>query len=138
MGGSSAWNLAGTVAALAVQLVLGALLIPGLGLRGAAVALGAGVVCSNVVAAWFVHRRLRIRVVSAGVVASVALTLGVFLPVELGVRAAWGDSASALAVASGLASLVLLAVVLSRPRVLDLREGWQVLRRGFGSGWSAS
>jgi O-antigen/teichoic acid export membrane protein len=133
MGGRSGWNLAGTATALVVQLALGALLIPGGGVRGAAVALGASIVCSNLLNAWLVHRRLAIPVLPTGVVVSVAASSAVFLPLQLLARAALGDSGQALVLSTAVAALCLAAVVWLCRRRLDLAAGWRVLTIGFGS-----
>jgi O-antigen/teichoic acid export membrane protein len=58
MGGKSVWALANTTIALLVNVVLSILLIPPLGITGAAVAWGASVVVNNVVPLWQVWRFL--------------------------------------------------------------------------------
>ena len=59
MGGRSAWNLANTLVAVAANVVLNLLLIPHLGMTGAAIAWGASILANNVlplIEVWFLFR----------------------------------------------------------------------------------
>lgn len=131
MCGRSSWTLVGTTAALAVQVLLGLVLIPTWGLLGAAWAFGVGVIVNNLVAWWQVSRGLRLRVWSRPVVAALLLTTVAFGGGGLLVRTWIGSGLPALALVASVGTSMLAAVAWARPRLLDLPAGYRVLAKRF-------
>lgn len=78
MGGRSTWQLADKSIALAVNVGANLLLIPPLGIMGAAVAWTATVLIDTALAAWQVHHSMGIRVRWAELVAPAVLPVAVF------------------------------------------------------------
>jgi O-antigen/teichoic acid export membrane protein len=60
MAGKSSWNLANTAVALTLNVVLNVLLIPHLGMTGAAIAWAASLLANNLLPLWQVRRLLGI------------------------------------------------------------------------------
>lgn len=110
MSGRSGLSLANTAASLAVQVGLGLLLIPPLGLAGAALARALAVVARNVLSYTQVRLTLRITPVSAGLWWAVGATVLCFAAPQLLLRGLAPEpfAGYALLVASSAAFLALL------------------------------
>jgi O-antigen/teichoic acid export membrane protein len=98
MGGKSSWGAINTGAALIVNIGLNLLLIPHLGILGAAIAWGAGIVVDNVAALIELRWVLGLAPVGPGYGLTAALTIGCFGVVGIAARAALGETLLALVV----------------------------------------
>ncbi|MFI8190792.1 oligosaccharide flippase family protein [Streptomyces sp. NPDC085946] len=128
MAGKSTWHLAVTGAAFAVQLTVGVLAVPRLGVLGAALSWGAATVVENLASAALVRRHPGFTVVDDGYVLATATGLGLTVPLLLPARLLAGDTAVGLAVAIALA-LCVFSISLWRFRTpLGVRELVGVLR----------
>ncbi|MGF0170846.1 oligosaccharide flippase family protein [Streptomyces sp. Marseille-Q5077] len=99
MAGKSTWHLAVTGAAFAVQLSVGFLAIPRLGVLGAALSWGAATVVENVVAAVLVRRHPGFPFIDGGYLLATAVALCLTAPLVVTARLLAGDTAVGLAVA---------------------------------------
>ncbi|MEU9053152.1 oligosaccharide flippase family protein [Streptomyces sp. NPDC048384] len=99
MAGKSTWHLAVTGVAFAVQLTVGFLAIPRLGVLGAALSWGAATVVENVVAAVLVRRHPGFTFVDGGYLLATAVALCLTVPLVGTVRLLAGDTTVGLAVA---------------------------------------
>ncbi len=122
MAGRSRWQLYNKLAALAVAVTGNVLLIPLLGLRGAAISWAAAVLLDVVLATWEVHHFLRIQVSWRALALPSGLALAVYGVCFALTRVAFGPSWTNLAVS--LAALTgLYALTVWRLRVpLGLAE----------------
>jgi O-antigen/teichoic acid export membrane protein len=98
MGGRSGWVLLDNLAALVINIVLNAVLIPNMGMTGAAIAWAASIVVGNMLPLAQVYRLWGLQPVSAGGIRVVVAT-GSYAIVCLVVRAFAGASAGSLMVA---------------------------------------
>ena len=98
MGGKSSWGAINSGAALAVNISLNLLLIPHLGILGAAIAFGASIVVDNVAAMVELRWVFGMVPFGSGYVLAAAVPVGCFGAVGLVVRALLGESLPALAV----------------------------------------
>ncbi|MEV7003416.1 oligosaccharide flippase family protein [Streptomyces sp. NPDC093982] len=99
MAGKSTWHLAVTGVAFAVQLTVGFLAIPRLGVLGAALSWGAATVVENVVAAVLVRRHPGFTFIDGGYLLATAVALCLTVPLVGSVRLLAGDTTVGLAVA---------------------------------------
>ncbi|MEY9993533.1 O-antigen/teichoic acid export membrane protein [Streptomyces sp. V4I8] len=99
MAGKSSWHLGVTGVAFAVQLTVGLLAVPRLGVLGAALSWGAATVVENLVAAALVRRHPGFTVVDNGYLLATATGLCLTVPLVLPARLLAGDTAVGLAVA---------------------------------------
>jgi O-antigen/teichoic acid export membrane protein len=97
MGGKSSWGAINTGAALVVNIGLNLLLIPHLGILGAAIAWGASIVVDNVAAMVELRWVLGLAPVGAGYGLAVAMTVGCFGVLGIVARAVLGETWPALA-----------------------------------------
>jgi O-antigen/teichoic acid export membrane protein len=132
MGGRSSWNLGNTAVALALQAGLGAALIPSYGLAGAAIGFAAGVVANNALSFWQTRNGLGLRVWSRGVLTAVGLTSVLFISINGIVRYLLGHAALDMLLANVVAVAVEALVILCRPGLFNINEGWRVLTQTFG------
>lgn len=98
MGGKSSWGAINTGAALTVNIGLNLLLIPHLGILGAAIAWGASIVVDNVAALIELRWVLGLAPVGPGYGLTAALTVSCFGVVGIVARAALGETLLALVV----------------------------------------
>jgi O-antigen/teichoic acid export membrane protein len=105
MAGRTSWNLLNTLGALVINVVLDLLLIPHLGLEGAAIGWGAAVLATNVVPLAQIHHLLRLQPFGRSVGSAVLTSLVAFALLPGLVR---------LVLGGGFVSLV-VAVVLAAP-----------------------
>jgi len=98
MGGGSGWNLANTVAALAVNLALNFALTPRWGLAGAAVAFAAGILVNNLLPLAQVWWSLGLHPFGPGTAVAATLAAVSFGLVGLAVRALAGPTVAGFAI----------------------------------------
>jgi O-antigen/teichoic acid export membrane protein len=115
MGGKSSWGAINTGAALAVNIGLDLLLIPRLGILGAAIAWGASIMVDNVAALVELRWVLKMAPVGPGYGLTAAVIVGCFGVVGIVARAALGETLPALAVTAAVGA-VAFAVALYRAR----------------------
>lgn len=113
MGGKSSWNVANTVAALVVNVGLNLLLLPRIGIVGAAIAWAASILVDNVAAAVEVWWFLDLSPFGAGYGLAVAAGGGCFAVTGLAARAVLGQTLLGLVIAAlaGLIAFVAVAYV---------------------------
>jgi O-antigen/teichoic acid export membrane protein len=119
MSGRTSWNLVNTLLALAVNIGVDLLLIPHIGILGAAIGWAAAIVFNNVVPLAQIGLTLRLHPFGVSVALAATLTVGCFGALSLVMRAALGG---------GLPSLVTTACVGS----VGYGLGCWVLRRQLG------
>ena len=99
MGGKSSWSAINAGAALVVNVGLNLLLLPHLGILGAAIAWGASIVVDNVTAMIELRWVLGLAPFGPGYWLVAAVTVGCFGVTGIAVRAVLGETLPALAVA---------------------------------------
>jgi O-antigen/teichoic acid export membrane protein len=120
MAGKSSWNLLNAAAAVAVNVALNLVLIPRMGMTGAAIAWAASIVTNNVAPLIQVRAHLGIDPLSRGTVSMAVAACVAFGVVGLLLRAAFGLHVGVL-VAAVLAGLVIYVPLIWRlRRVLGL------------------
>jgi len=129
MGGRSVWSLLNTGSALAVTVALDLVLIPTMGVTGAAWAWAAGILVNNLLPLFQVHRFMGMHPFGAATRNAMTLTAITFGLVPLAVRIAWSPNAAALALAVGLGVTLFLIAAASRRNQLDLVGLTAALRR---------
>jgi O-antigen/teichoic acid export membrane protein len=110
MGGKSSWNLINTSAALGADVVFGILLIPHLGLLGAAISTDIGLFIANLFPVVQVFRLYHIHPFGKGFRVALAASLGCFAVTGLAIRLLVGQSLPA-AMAFALLSCAAYAIV---------------------------
>jgi O-antigen/teichoic acid export membrane protein len=111
MGGKSVWNLANTGAALVTNVVLNLILIPPLGLTGAALAWSASMLVNNLLPLVQVWRFLRIDPFGHGFVVAVALSTLCYGVVGLVFRLALGPTGPGFFIFAAISTLAYLALL---------------------------
>jgi O-antigen/teichoic acid export membrane protein len=120
MAGKSSWNLLNTAAAVSVNVVLNLLLIPRLGITGAAIAWAASIVVNNLVPLIQVRGLVGLHPIGVATV-SVGLTaIVVFGVIPVALRAVLPSDAIALAVAAVVGVLLYLPALWRLRRTLAL------------------
>ncbi|MET9828893.1 oligosaccharide flippase family protein [Streptomyces sp. NPDC006385] len=99
MAGKSTWHLAVTGVAFAVQLTVGLLTVPRLGVLGAALSWGAATVVENLVSAALVRRHQGFTIIDHGYLLATLTGLCLTVPLVLPARLLAGDTTVGLAVA---------------------------------------
>lgn len=128
MAGKSSWHLAVTGVAFTVQLTVGLLAVPRLGVLGAALSWGAATVVENLVSAALVRRHPGFTIIDHGYLVATAAGLGLTVPLVLSARLLAGDTTVGLTVAVIL-GIFAFGISLWRFRTpLDMRELVGVLR----------
>lgn len=126
MAGRSRWQLYNKLAALTVAVTGNLVLIPWLGLRGAAISWAAAVLLDCALATWEVHHFLRIRVSLRSIATPATLALLVYGAGLWLVQSIFGDSW--WSVGLGLAALTTVYAAIVWQRRIPL--GLAALRRG--------
>jgi O-antigen/teichoic acid export membrane protein len=129
MGGGSAWNLGITAASLVIDVGLSLVLIPSLGMNGAAVALAGTLVFDNMTTTLVVWKRLGLRPFGSGYPVVMAGSLMCFGVLGLAVRSALGMSVSTFFGFAGVAGALYLALLWRFRQVLRLQVLRSSLRR---------
>ncbi|WP_173923441.1 lipopolysaccharide biosynthesis protein [Agromyces sp. Marseille-P2726] len=124
-GGHSSWQVGNKSVVLAASVAFNLLLVPVLGIMGAAVTWAVIVLLDTAIAAWQVHRRMRVGPYLRPLVPAMAVPVIVF-GVGLGVaRLAFGTSASALIGGVIGVGLVYAAVLWVLRRRLGIESLWR-------------
>ena len=125
MGGRTSWNLYNTVAALAVNIGVDVVLLPHIGVIGAAVGWGVAILATNLVPLAQIHHLLGLHPFGKRVFTAAGAAVTAFGIIPGIVRIALGSGLVSLVVA-GAAGLVVYLILLSRFRhvlQLDLLVG---------------
>ncbi len=130
MGGKSSWNVVNTMAALFVNVTLNLLLLPRIGIAGAAVAWAASIVVDNLAAVLEVWWIFGIAPAGRGYGLVVAVASGCFGVAGLAIRSALGQSVPALALALVAGLAVYLPLIYLGRRRLRLDGLYAALRPG--------
>lgn len=129
MGGKSVWNLANTVASLTLNVSLNLVLIPRLGITGAALAWSVSILVNNLAPLAQVWAFLRLHPFGSAV-ARAALSAAVCYGIlGLTIRFVFGASIATLIVYQVVAGLLYLACLVRFRVPLELAAFWQALRR---------
>ena len=128
MAGRSSWNMGNAVLALTVDVVVDLILLPRIGITGAAIGWAAAILTNNLVPLVQVWGSTRLHPFGRGTLTGVLLTSAAVLAVALPVRALGGDTLLWASVAGVLAVALLApaALLLRRPLGLtafSLRRG---------------
>jgi O-antigen/teichoic acid export membrane protein len=122
MGGRSAYNLANTIAALTANVVLNLVLIPRLGIAGAAIAWSVSILINNLAPLAQVWALLRIHPFGIGSPIVALAAVGVFGGVGVVVRIALGATLPALLLAGAVSTALYAAIVWRFRSELELRS----------------
>ena len=122
MGGKSVWNAVNAFAAVTVNIVLNLVLIPRMGIAGAAVAWAASIVVDNVAAVIEVKWTLGLATFGPGYGLAAAASAGCFAVTGLAARAALGETLPALAIACAAGTAVYGAVLYAARSRLEIGE----------------
>ncbi len=122
-GGRSSWQMVNKGIALAVSIGLNVLLVPSLGLAGAALTWAVVTLIDTAIAGWQVHRRMGVRLEPRKLLLAMAIPLAVFGLGGIAIRVWWGPSVLALiagAVALALIYSLILWVLRKRLGIVSL------------------
>lgn len=129
MGGRSVLSLVNTGLALAVTVTLDLLLIPGLGVLGAAIGWAVGILVNNLLPLWQVHRTLGMHPFGRGAAIAAALCIGCYGLVAVAVRLLLGEGVWSLLVAGALGTALFGAGLVRWRQPLELDALRAVVRR---------
>jgi O-antigen/teichoic acid export membrane protein len=132
MGGRSSLNLLNVVVALALNLTVGYLLIPRMGIVGAALGLSAAILMNNVAPLLEVRTFIAIDPFGRAFAAAAAAAVGCFGAVGLVARLVYGESPAAFLVASLLASAVYVVALFVFRKLFLLTVLRQTIERKSG------
>ncbi len=132
MGGRSSLNLLNVVVALALNLALGYLLIPRMGIVGAALGLSAAILVNNVAPLLEVRSFIAIDPFGRAFAAATGAALGCFGMLGLVARLGWGESVAVFLAASLLASAVYVVVLWSFRKLFSLTVLWKTIENKSG------
>lgn len=122
MGGKSSYNLINTIAALSANVALNLLLIPRLGIVGAAIAWSVSILINNLAPLAQVWAMLRIHPFGAGSPIAAAAAVVLFGGVGLVVRSTFGESLIVLLVYGAIVTAIYAAVLWRFRSPLELRS----------------
>lgn len=134
-GGKSSWQMYNKALALALSVGLNLLLVPLLGIVGAALTWTFCIVVDTAIAAWQVHRRMRLLLEPRKLLLAMAIPLAVFGVGGLAVRLVYGPTLGALIgmlLVFGLLYLVLLWMLRDRLHIVALWREVPVLSKYAG------
>lgn len=129
MGGRSVLSLTNTGLALVVNVTLDLILVPDLGVTGAALGWAAGILVKNLLALWQVNRSFGMHPLGAGTVSAMAICVLCFGGVAGLCRVVLGGDLTGFLVAGVLATATFAALLHRRAEVLDLAALRSVVRR---------
>jgi O-antigen/teichoic acid export membrane protein len=138
MAGKSSWNLANTLAAVVVNVVLNLVLIPRIGISGAALAWAAAILVEKTAAFYQVRTLLRLSPFGKGYAVVSLAALLCFGVVGLAARLLLGPTPGALALVSVVASTLYLPVLWRFRHLLELPVLWGAVRRRVAPGREAA
>jgi O-antigen/teichoic acid export membrane protein len=130
MAGRSTWNLANQAAALVVNVALNLILIPRIGIAGAAIAWGAAILLENGLPMIQVHRGFDIHPFGRGYLVATAGAVGCFGILGLVLRAVLGPTLITLFATLCLGAIGYLALLSKRRHDLELPAMFAALRIG--------
>jgi O-antigen/teichoic acid export membrane protein len=128
MGGRSAWNLFNTVVAVVANVALNLLLIPRLGMTGAAIAWAASILANNVLPlleVWILFRIHPFGTSARLVGAAAAVCFGL---VPLAARLALGASLGGFALGEAIGGVLYVTILATQRRRVQLPLLWRSLR----------
>jgi O-antigen/teichoic acid export membrane protein len=129
MGGKSSYNAYNALASLSVNVALNLILLPRMGISGAAIAWAASIVVDNTAAAIEVHYQLGLSTIGPGYWFVVMASVGCFGVAGLSARLIIGQTLVAL-LASGAVGLAAYAFLIYRARArLQINDFYGALRR---------
>jgi O-antigen/teichoic acid export membrane protein len=129
MAGRSMLSLVNTGLALALTVGLDLVLVPGLGVTGAALGWAAGILLKNLLALWQVNRYHSMHPLGPGARSAMAICLVGFVGVAGTCRLVLGDGLAAFLAAGLLGTGTFVALVRRQHEALDLAALRSVLRR---------
>ena len=133
MGGKSSYNLINTIAALSANVVLNLLLIPRLGIVGAAIAWSVSILINNLAPLAQVWAMLHIHPFGIGTPIVAVAAIALFGGVGLAVRSAFGESLVVVLIYGSIVTVVYAAVLWRFRSPLELRS-FSLRRRPKRSG----
>lgn len=131
MAGRTSWNLFNTLAALAVNVTVDVILLPHIGLVGAAIGWGAAILLTNLVPLAQIRHLLRLDPFGRSVLTAAAVTVAAFAVVPGAIRLSFGGGVLSL-LASGVLGLGVYLILMYRfagVLQLDLLLGRLVKKR---------
>jgi O-antigen/teichoic acid export membrane protein len=128
MAGKSGWTLANTAASLVLNVVLNLLLIPRMGIEGAALAWVVSLVFNNVVSVVELRTLVGVSPFGRGLAVVAGSALACFGAVGLAVRLAMGPTVLGLLVALAVGAAAHLAILWRARSLLNLRVVRDVIR----------
>src|SRR6266511_3582145 len=132
MSGKSSSNVFNTMAALAVNVGLGLLLVPRIGIAGAAIGWAAGIAVDNLAALVEVWLLLRLHPFGRGWGLAAAQAVLCFGGLGLAARLLWGATLAGLAAAAVAGSVVYLVLIWRARAVLELNVFAEAVRLRAG------
>ena len=120
MAGKSSWNLGNALFGLAVNVTVDLILLPRIGITGAAIGWAAAIVCNNLVPLTQVYASTRLHPFGRGTLTAIAVTATCVLAAVLPVRLLLSDSLPSALAAALLAGVLLLPAVWVLRRPLGL------------------
>jgi O-antigen/teichoic acid export membrane protein len=128
MGGKSSWSAINAAAALIVNIGLNLVLLPRIGILGAAIAWGASIVVDNVTAMIEIRWVLGLAPFGPGYLLAAVITVGCFGVTGVVARILLGETLPALAAALAVGLTAFTAVLYLARAPLRLTGIWEVLR----------
>ena len=138
MGGKSSLNLLNTVVAVVCNVTLNLLLIPRLGMTGAAIAWGVSLLANNLLPLGEIWAIFRLHPYGRSVLTVAAASAACFGLIPLVARLAFGESLGVFVAVEAAAVAAYVAVLLGRRHALQLPILWDSLRARHGLGGRAS
>jgi O-antigen/teichoic acid export membrane protein len=123
MSGRTGWSLINSAVALTVNISVDLLLIPELGIRGAAIGWAVAILAANLLPILEIGSLLRIHPFGRATFLAAALTTGCYGLASVVARLVWGDTAVALVTA------LLVGTAFYLPALWRLRGVWSAGRR---------
>lgn len=133
MGGKSSWNLFNSVISLTVNLTLNIILIPRIGIEGAAIAWAFSILIDNLVPLVQIGVLMKIKLFGRSYFEAVALALTCYGGIGLIARLALGETGGGFAAGIAAASVVYVALLYRARESLNLTLLWQALKPGSRS-----
>jgi len=131
MGGKASWNLYNNIVAVILNVALNLLLIPRLGIEGAAVAWSASIVFGNLAALVQIGWLMKIKLFGRSYFHIVVQAMVVYGGISLAARASLGSNLEGLAIGLIGASAVYAVVLYLSRELLQLSVLWKSLRPGL-------
>lgn len=123
-GGRSSWQMYNKAVALTLNVGLNLLLVPIIGIVGAAITWAIGVLVETSIAAWQVHRRMQVALEPRRLIVPMAVALGIFGAGGLALRIAFGDSWVVLLVGVPVLCIVYAVILWLLRTRLGIRAIW--------------